>query len=422
MNLTDVMAGNGRACAGEGLDGRATRARLAIMTVQVAVACVLLVSGLLLVRSFAALLHADRGYDPRGVLSARLSMPPALYPTPERRAALVERVLQQLARAPGVADAAFTSEIPLAPGGSTAAFDLLSPRAGRGVLKVQASPRIVSPRYFSVLRVRIVAGRSLSPQDTGGAEPVVVVNESFARRYLDETPLGRKLPVAGYAPPTGAAIETTVVGVARDVKYVGSTETAQPELYYSSEQMQGRLPVQTVTLLARTTGDPGAAADALQAAVRQADPALVADLVVPFEQRITATIAQPRLYASLLGGFAVAATVIAGVGLFALLSYAVAERSRELAIRAALGATPATILWVVLRQGVTVVSTGLAVGLLASASLSRVLRTHLYGISPHDPFAFVVVPLLLFVVGLLACVLPAARAARLDPLRVLRSG
>ncbi len=180
--------------------------------------------------------------------------------------------------------------------------------------------------------------------------------------------------------------------------------------------------MQTVTLLMRSSGDPGAAAAALRAVVREADDRLLADVVVPLGQRLLTTLARPRLYATLLGGFAGFALLIAAVGLFGLLSYSVSQRSRELAIRAALGARRADILRLVLRQGFTVTLSGVVAGMLASAWLTRVLSTQLYGVTPHDTVTFVVVPLLLLVVGALACLMPALRAAKLDPLRVLRGG
>ena len=419
-NLVEALAGEGTAPSGAGIHARTTRTRMVIMTAQVAIACVLLVGASLLGRSFVALLNADRGFDAGGVLSARLTMPESLYPSQERRFALVDRILSQLRALPAVTEASFTSELPLTRGGSTAAFTLKSPAAEGGVVTAQASPRIVGPRYFSTLQMRAVAGRTFADGDTESAERVVVVNQSFARRYLGDSWIGSKLPVAGYA-TQGENVTATVIGVLEDVRYVSAQDQAsQPEMFYSYRQMDGRLPVQTITLLVRVSGDPAAIASQLQSVIREADDRLVADVILPLEQRLLTTLARPRLYSVLLGSFAGFALLTATIGLFGLLSYSVSQRSRELALRAALGADRRRILRLMLRQGLTLTVAGLAVGMLASIWLTGFLSTQLYGVAPHDAFTFIAVPVLLLAIGALACLLPAWRAATIDPVRVLR--
>jgi predicted permease len=419
-NLVESLAGEGTAPSGAGMHARIARTRMAIMTAQVAIACVLLVGASLLGRSFIALLNADRGFDAGDVLSARLTMPESLYPSQERRFALVDGILNQLRILPGVTEASFTSELPLTRGGSTAAFTLKSPVAPGGVVTAQASPRIVGPRYFSTLQMRAVAGRTFSDADTESAERVVVVNQSFARRYLGDSWMGSKLPVAGYA-TRGDNVTATVIGVLEDVRYVSAQDRAsQPEMFYSYRQMDGRLPVQTITLLVRASGDHAAIAIQLQSVIRQADDQLVADVILPLEQRLLTTLARPRLYSMLLASFAGFALVTATIGLFGLLSYSVSQRSRELALRAALGADRGRILRMMLRQGLTMTVAGLAAGMLASIWLTGLLSTQLYGVAPHDTFTFIAVPVLLLSIGVFACLLPAWRAATIDPVRILR--
>lgn len=420
LNLVEALTVDGTtAPVGAGTRSRIARSRMVIMTGQVAIACILLVGASLLGRSFLALLNADRGYDPSDVLSARLTMPAKMFPAPQRRFAIVDQVLSRLADVPGVAEAAFTSEIPLTAGGSTSAFTLRSPTGE--VTKVQASPRIVSTRYFAALRIRTVAGRVFAATDTAASEPVVVVNQAFARRYLGDAPLGAKVPMTAYGPPNGPPIEATVVGVVQDARYITTISSSQPEVYFLDRQMDGGLPVYTITLLLRTSSDPVLAAPAVRVAVREADPRLVAD-VTPLDQRLLTTLARPRLYAMLLGGFAAFALIIAAVGLFGLLSYSVSLRSRELAVRAALGAKRLDIVRLVLGQGLGVTVAGLAIGLIAAASLTRLLSTQLYGVTPYDTLTFIVVPLLLLIVAVVACLIPARRAATLDPLQVFRRG
>src|SRR5262245_7364033 len=301
-NLVEALAGEGTAPSGAGIHARTTRTRMVVMTAQVALACVLLVGASLLGRSFIALLNADRGFDAGGVLSARLTMPESLYHSQERRFALVDGILHQLRTVPGITEASFTSELPLTRGGSTAAFTMKSPAAQGGTVTAQASPRVVSPRYFSTLQMRAVAGRTFSDADTASSERVVVVNQSFARRYLGDSWLGMKLPVAGYATRGDESLTATVIGVLDDVRYVSAQDQAsQPEMFYSYRQMDGRLPVQTVTVLVRASGDPAAVASQLQSVIRQADERLVADVILPLEQRLLTTLARPRLYSVLLG-------------------------------------------------------------------------------------------------------------------------
>jgi putative ABC transport system permease protein len=420
-NLVEALAGEGTAPAGAGIQARTARVRMAIMTAQVAIACVLLVGASLLGRSFIALLGADRGFDPGDVLSARLTMPEALYPSQERRFALIDEILNRIRTLPGVTDASFTSELPLTRGGSTAAFTMKSPAAEGGVVTAQASPRIVSSGYFSTLQMRAVAGRTFTDADIESVERVVVVNQSFARRYLGDSWVGSKLPVAGYATRDDDNRTATVIGVLDDVRYVSAQDqTSQPEMFYSYRQMDGRLPVQTVTLLVRASGDPAAIAGQLQSVIRRTDERLVADVILPLEQRLLTTLARPRLYSVLLGSFAGFALLTATIGLFGLLSYAVSQRSRELALRAALGADRNSILRLMLRQGLAVVIAGLGAGMLASIWLTGFLSTQLYGVAPHDAFTFIAVPVLLLAVGALACMLPAWRAATVDPVRILR--
>jgi putative ABC transport system permease protein len=422
IDLVEALAENATAPVGTGLRTRNARARLAIMTGQVAIACVLLVGASLLVRSFVALLNADRGYETSGVLSARLSMPASMFPSPERRLAILERVLTRLAAMPGVTTVAFTSELPLTPGGSTSAFTFKSPVANGAMVNVQASPRIVSAHYFSALGMRMIAGRPFTDADTETTERGVVVNQAFARRYLGDSPLGWRVPVAGYGSRDGRQLQATVIGVVGDVRYVTAADISQPEMYFSYRQMDGGLPVQTITLLARTSKTTAVDTATLRTVVREADDRLVAEAMMPLEQRMRTTLARPRLYAVLLAGFAGFALVIAGVGLFGVLSYSVSQRSRELAIRAALGARSMDIFSIVLQQGLVVTLAGLAAGLAASTWLTRPLVTQLYGITQHDTLTFVLVPIVILVAAAVACVIPARRAARLDPLRVLRGG
>jgi putative ABC transport system permease protein len=390
------------------------RARLTIMAGQVAIACVLLVGASLLGRSFLALLTTDRGYDPSGVITARLSLPGSIY-TPERRYMVAEAVLARLAGMPAVADAAFTSESPLTAGGSTAAFTLRRPGSS---ITAQASPRIVSPRFFSALGMRIQSGRGFNGEDTQASAPVVVVNRGFARRYLDDDALGARLPMGvGYQSPD---TEATVIGVVDDVRPLAAAEVTQPEMYYSFLQLKGQLPVPSVTLFLRARGDAAPLATGIRTAIREVDRTLVSESVMTMEDRMLIGLARPRLYMILLGGFAFFALLVAAVGLFGVLSHTVAQRSREIAVRSALGARPSDIVRLVVGQGLAITAAGVILGLSAATMLAKSMSTFLYGVTPYDRLTFVVVPLLLLGVAAVACLAPARRAARMDPVHVLR--
>ena len=248
LNLVEALAEDGTAPVGAGVRSRTARHECSSCRGRWRLRACCSSGASLLGRSFLALVNADRGYDLTDVLSARVSMPATMYPAPERRFAIIEQVLDRLAAMPGITEAAFTSELPLTPGGSTSAFDLQVCADG-GIVRAQASPRIVSPRYFSALRIATIAGRVFSDSTREASEPVVVVNRAFARRYLGDSPLGSRLPVAAYAPPDSEPLEATVIGVVDDVRYVtggGAARSRSCSTRY--RQMGGRLPVQTVTL------------------------------------------------------------------------------------------------------------------------------------------------------------------------------
>jgi len=415
LGLVGPLGEDGMAPVGAGRKTRAGAARTAIMAGQMAIACVLLVGASLLGRSFLSLLNADRGYNPSGILTARVSLPGSMYST-ERRYAIVRGILDRLETMSTATNVAFTSELPVTAGGSTSAFTLHSLD---GVRTVQASPRLVSPGAFAALGMRILEGREFSNDDHETAAPVAIVNRAFARRYLGGAPIGAKLPMGvGYQ---NAAREATVVGVVDDVRYLTTTSASQPELYYSYRQFNGQLPVPVVTFLVRTSGDPRALAGNLRTAIREADDLLAPDAIATMEDRVWTGLARPRLYLILLGGFASFALIVAAVGLFAVLSQTVAQRSRELAVRAALGAAPSDILRLVVGQGLSIAVAGLIVGLAAAAVLARSMSSFLYGVTPLDGPTYLVVPLFLLGVATVACLAPARRAIKVDPVQVLRS-
>jgi predicted permease len=406
VNLAASLSEDGSASVGAGRT-RTAAARLLIMAGQVAVACVLLVGASLLARSFIALLNADRGFDPANVLTARLQLPGFAYP-PERRVELVDAILERLRGVPGVTAATYTDGPPLGVFGGTAFW--VNDR------QVQAASRTVIPGYFAAMGMRFAGGRDFTAEDISASRPVFIVNRSFARQYLGANPVGER--VRGWARDKYPFWE--IIGVVEDVRHRGVTEPLEPEIY-RYRAADDRRTSTAPTFIVRTSADPAALVPTLRALARQQDASLVFDSILTMEDRVLTTLARPRLYAALLGGFAGVALVIAAVGLFGVLSYTVAQRSRELAVRMALGARQIDIVRLVLRQGLIVTAGGLLVGLTGSVLMSRSLGALLYGVTAHDAVTYVTVPVILLAMASAACLVPAHRAATLDPLKVLKT-
>jgi predicted permease len=379
---------------------------------------VLLIGAALLGRSFIALLHADRGFDPALTLTTTVQLPGPPY-TPERSIAALQAVLGKIGSAPTVRHVAFSSEAPWMPGGSTSSMTLPSRDSGGGGVVIQASPRLVSPDYFATLGLRVLMGRPLQDSDTETSQPVVVVNETFRRRYLGDRPLeATPIPMGVWG--GGEQRSAAIVGVVADVRYVRAAVTTLPEMYFSYRQVKAGMRSTIATLIVQGDANRAAVAGSIRTAIREVDPSLAPGALTTIQDRLLATtLARPRLYAVLLGCFAAAALIVTGVGLFGVLSFTVAQRTRELGVRAALGARRRDLVALVVRQGLGITLLGLAAGLVASAWLTRFMTTLLYGVAEHDWLTFVVVPLLLLAVAALACAAPARRAARLDPLPAL---
>jgi predicted permease len=422
LNLTGSLAEDGMSPAGgTGRTGIA-RARLLIVTGQLAIACVLLVGALLLGRSFLELLKADRGFDAAPVVSVRVTLPPQSY-SPARRSEVLGQMVGRLEQAAGVRAAAFTTELPLIPGGSTSAFTMPSRTADGGTVSIQASPRIVSPGYFTTLGLQILEGRSLAESDTETSEPVVVVNNTFRRRYLGEDAVGARLPMALWGQNQQG--DATIVGVSEDVRYLSpgvSAAASLAELYFSHRQLKVGVRPSTAWLLVRSSDDSNATARLLRTTVTDADRTLVADGIMTLEDRLLAgSLARPRLYAVLIASFAGLALVVTGVGLYGVLSYSVSQRTRELGVRAALGAGRFDLLRLVLQQALGLATVGVLAGLGGSLLLTQTLRSLLYGVTTRDTVTYVCVPIILMVVTVVACLVPARRAVKLDPVKALRS-
>ncbi|MGH9407887.1 MAG: ABC transporter permease [Vicinamibacterales bacterium] len=422
-DLVPALAEDSLAPAGGGLRTRTGRARAVIMAAQVAMACVLLISALLLTRSFLDLMNANVGYDSSNLLTARLFLPATAF-TPERRLDVLDQVMRRISSVGHVTHAAYSNTMPFGKWNDLTMFWLK--RHDGSTVEVQTGLEQVSPDFFAALDQRIVEGRGFTAADESSGQ-AVLVNEAFSRRYLDGRALGRTLTLPGDGTSkTTPPPPRSIVGIVDDTVRNSVTDTPQPEIYYTPSNANAGGPARHVSdddifLIVRTSSDPETLVPTLRDIVRTAAPTAPLEQVMTMRERVADSLANPRLYAALLGAFALFALLIAGVGLFGVLSYSVAQRAREIGIRSALVAQIRDIVALVVRQSMAIAIAGLAIGIVASYWVSRLLGTFLYGVTPHDAISYAAVALVLLAVSALASVVPARRAAKVDPVKVLRA-
>jgi putative ABC transport system permease protein len=425
VNLVETLSEDGVASISGARRSSGARTRAWMMVGQVAIACLLLVAATLLTRSFVAMVRADRGYDPVNVLTARLPLPPG-YPA-ERRGQLLETLVERLRAVPGVTHAAYSSGLPFVSSGGFSAFNLPSPRHPDVAIEVQATQRLVSPDYFAAMRLRIIEGRTLSDADTAATPAAIVVNRTFARQYLGDHPIGVRIPQrgprAGGVGFTDEHADAEIVGVVDDMRQDSVAAPLQPEIFVSLKQVRpSSIGTFDPILVVRTIANPTTYVSVLRTLVHEQAPTLALDSVMTMEDRVMTSLAQPRLYTVLLVGFGMFALLLAGVGLFGVLSFSVGQRTREIGVRSALGAQAHDIVALILHQALWIVGIGVMVGLGTAVAGVRLLSAFLYGISPYDRLTFVAVPILIVSIAAIACLVPARRATKVDPLAALRAG
>jgi putative ABC transport system permease protein len=399
--------------SGRGTVGAAHhRLRHTLVVGEIALALILLVGAGLLLRSFFRVLQADPGFRPEGVLTVGVPLPPARFDDHAKRAALAERAVESLRALPGVQAAA--AALPLLGGWQSSFLVEGRPEPPPGQ-RPSADITRVTPDYFRAMGVRLLRGRAFDARDRTGAPAVCVVDETFEKTHWPtEAALGKRIKFGGHRDTDNPWLE--VVGVVAHVKNYGVDEPSRVEVYLPYLQNS----VGSLTLIVRTAGDPAGLSAGVRQAVRATDPELPVFSVRTLEALVSDRTAERRLAALLISVFAGLALLLAAVGIYGVMSYAVNQRTQEIGIRMALGAEREQILKMVLRYGTTLAFLGVGIGLVTAFGLARLITSLLFQTSAADPPTFSLVPLLLMGVALVACYLPARRATRVDPMVALR--
>jgi putative ABC transport system permease protein len=405
-NLHEGLRGDSRAAGSRGR----TRIRSALVIAEVALAVVLLVGAGLFLQSLRRLLDVPLGFDPQHVLAVSINLSPTVYREAVQRVAFSENLLNRLDRLPGMESSAISTAIPLA-GVSDVGITFERRSPGSPLFATNANYFAVTSDYWRVMQIPLIRGRLFTSEDTATSRPVVLINETMARRsFPDEDPIGKRLDISGHS------YMREIVGVVGDVKQESVRTPTAPQVY----EPFGQQPRPGFRALLRVHGDPLALADTVRREVRAIDSAQPISQAQRMEDVVGRSLTRDRFSVLVLGAFACVALVLAAVGLYGVVAYLVTQRTREIGIRVALGAEPGGIQRLVVFQSLRVVSIGVGVGLVGAVIVSRVFDSLLYEVKPRDPLTLGVVTILLFAVALAAAVIPARRAAGVDPVLALR--
>jgi putative ABC transport system permease protein len=407
-DLHSALRGGGRASSGL----ERSRGRDILVVFQLASAVVLLAGAGLLMRSFSHLLQVDPGFDPRNLTTTSLVLTHRRYNNDAERVLFFQQLQERLEAHPGIESAALIDNPPFSGWLNDNAFEI----EGRALAAPGEYPaeevRIISPGYFQTLRVPLLQGRDFTAADGPAGLPVVIVSESLARKFWGrESPLARRIRRVEPDAPW-----MTIVGVSGDLRHNGLDADTRPTWYLPFAQVQEV----GATILVRSSGDPAAAASAIRAEVRALDPQQALHGLRPMEEVIAESLARRRFSLFLLSVFAVLALTLAAVGVYGVVSYSVSRRTQEFGVRLALGAQTRNIFTLVVGRGFLLALLGVAGGLAGAFGLTRFLASLLYGVGPFDPLTLAAVTVALAAVTLLACWVPARRAARVDPMVALR--
>ncbi len=401
--------------SGRGLShGARNRLGSALIVSEVALSLILLAAAGLLINSFWRLLHTDAGFDSRSVLALDIPLSRTTYTKPEQRSAAFQQLIQRMKNVPGVREASVVSNVPLTDFDVEISFQIEGRPPYKPGEEASADYTVASGDYFRTLNIALLRGRVFTDADTASSPQVLIVSNAFAKHYFpNEEAIGKRIVFDG---PDKTRLE--IIGVVGDVRRNGLDVGVQPEMYVSYLQQ----PERRMNLVLRTEAqDASLLTQAARAEVKAFDPAQIIWRVQTLEQLLGTSVAPRKFNMLLLAIFASVALILAAIGLYGVMSYSVSWQTHEIGIRMALGANRGDVLRLVVRQGMKMALIGLALGLVGAFLVSRVMTGLLYGISPTDPLTFTGVSIVLLIVALLACLIPARRATRVDPIVALRA-
>jgi putative ABC transport system permease protein len=399
------------------------RVRRGLVTVEIALAVMLVIGAGLLLRSFRNLTTVDAGFDPANRITFGLVLPGAAYGDPQRRATFFTNVQQKLAQIPGVERVSLMAGLPPFRQVNANTVDFEGYQAApnsKDALENIDYFQTTSVGYLETMGIPVKYGRSFNAGDAFGP-PVAIINEALAKRfYKGQNPIGKRINPFLVFPDT---VWHTVIGVAKDVKQGGLEADAGTEIYFSMEQLPRitKSSPNSMNVVLRTARTADALAPAIRRAVREMDPALPIVQLRSMEDVVGASVTRQRFLSTLLAIFAAVALTLAAIGTYGILSYMVTERHREIGIRMALGADGGRVVRLIMGQGMVIALGGVVIGVVGAAGLSRLTQTLLYGVSPSDPLTFGAVSAIITVVAAVACVIPTRRALRVDPLQAIRA-
>jgi putative ABC transport system permease protein len=410
LDLNESLKEGGRSATG-GFTG--SRSRQLLVVGEVALSLVLLIGAGLLLRSFATLIAVDPGFNPERLLTLNLTLTGTNYGTQNQQTGFYQQLLQRIEHLPGVEAVGAVNSLPLTGDAGNSGLTI----EGRPPVSPNERPhpayRVINPDYFRALGIPLQRGRAFTIGDASGSPLVAIINQSAARVFWpNEDPLGKRIR-PDIVPPDQWL---TIVGVVSDVRHASLNVAPQPEVYWPFLQNPDR----RINLLIRTTADPLNLAGAVRSEIRAIDRALPVSNLKSMDELLSDSVAQWRFYTLLLTAFAAVALLLAIVGLYGVISYAVSQRTHEIGIRMALGASPRDVLRLIINHGLVLTLAGVGLGLAAALGLTRVLKNLLFHVSTTDPAIFVGIVLLLAGVASLACYLPARRATKVDPITALR--